>query len=198
MEDSESGYGIAPAGYLNERDLRILEEEISRLEGLLQSFLEFARPPKLERREVDLNRLVEQAVRLVTARASQREIRIECRLPTGPLILFPLDSGQFSQVVLNLLLNAPGRGPSGGEIRVVLHQEPLGPLCLVVRDTGCGLPPDLGGRIFAPFVTTKEIGLGLGLSICKRIVEAHGGSIDGENGPEGGAVFTVRVGGVQE
>jgi signal transduction histidine kinase len=64
---------------------------------------------------------------------------------------------------------------------------------LVVSDTGCGLPGGLGSRIFAPFVTTKETGLGLGLSICKRIVEAHGGTIRGDNRPEGGAVFTVEL-----
>ena len=64
---------------------------------------------------------------------------------------------------------------------------------LRVTDNGCGLPADLGDRIFTPFVTMKELGLGLGLSICKRIVEAHGGSIAAANRAEGGAVFTIRL-----
>jgi two-component system sensor histidine kinase HydH len=177
---------------LGGRDLRILEEEISRLEGLVQSFVQFARPPKVERREVDLRRLTDQAVRLVTARAAQRAIKVECRLPDEPLH-FPVDSGQLSQVLLNLLLNAVDAVPSGGLVRVELAREADGRLRLEVCDNGCGLPPELGSRIFAPFVTTKETGLGLGLSITKRIVEAHGGSIVAANRREGGAVFTVHL-----
>jgi signal transduction histidine kinase len=183
--------GEAPGG-LSERALRVLEEEISRMEGLVQSFLQFARPPKLERREADLKLLVGQAVRLVTVRAAQRDIRIESALPDGP-VLFPVDSGQFGQVLLNLLLNALDAVPSGGLIRVALLRDPGGPVRLEVSDSGCGLPNELGGRIFAPFVTTKETGLGLGLSICKRIVEAHGGTISAANRPEGGAVFTLTI-----
>jgi signal transduction histidine kinase len=64
---------------------------------------------------------------------------------------------------------------------------------LRVSDTGGGLPASLGQRIFEPFVSTKETGLGLGLSICKRIVEAHEGEIRATDRPEGGAVFTVRL-----
>ncbi len=144
----------------------------------------------MERREVNLNELVEQTVHLVSARAEQCGIRIEYRLPEPPL-LFPVDSGQFRQVLLNLLLNALDAVTSKGLVCITVKQEEEGSLRLEVSDTGRGLPPDLGGRIFAPFVTTKETGLGLGLSITKRIVEAHGGSISGANRPEGGAVFTV-------
>ncbi len=135
-----------PGRGLGGRDLRILEEEISRLEGLVQSFVQFARPPKVERREVDLRRLTEQAVRLVTARAAQRASRVECRLPDEPL-RFPVDSGQLSQVLLNLLLNAVDAVPSGGLVRVELAREADGRLRLEVSDNGCGLPPELGSRI---------------------------------------------------
>jgi signal transduction histidine kinase len=69
---------------------------------------------------------------------------------------------------------------------------PSGPrLTIQVADTGPGLPADLGPKIFEPFVSTKPTGIGLGLSICKRILEAHGGEIVAANRPEGGAVFTV-------
>ena len=185
-ETDDVGHGLGG------RDLQILEEEISRLEGLVQSFVQFARPPKVERRDVDLRRLVERSVRLVTARADQRAIRIECQLPAEPLH-FPVDSGQLSQVLLNLLLNALDAVPSGGLVRVELAREPDGRLRLEVSDNGPGLPAELGSRIFAPFVTTKETGLGLGLSISKRIVEAHGGAIMAANRPEGGAVFTLHL-----
>jgi two-component system sensor histidine kinase HydH len=83
--------------------------------------------------------------------------------------------------------------PGGGLINVVLEYEGDSWLTLRVADNGCGLPTSLGERIFEPFTTTKETGLGLGLSICKRIALAHGGTISGANRAEGGAVFTLRL-----
>jgi signal transduction histidine kinase len=191
LNPAEHGHGEPTSG-LSQRDLRILEEEIIRLEGLLQSFLQFARPPKLEPREVDLRGVVDQATRLVTPRAAQRDIRIEWKAPASP-ILVSVDSGQLTQVLLNLLLNAVDAVPSGGVVEMVAGWESDGRLRLEVSDNGTGLPAVLGPRIFVPFVTTKETGLGLGLSICKRIVEAHGGSIAAANRPEGGAVFTILL-----
>ncbi len=176
---------------LGGRDLRVLEEEIGRLEGLIQSFLHFARPPRLEKREVELRVLVEETVRLVEVRAVQCAARVECRLPEGP-VRAAVDPGQFRQVLLNLLLNAL-EAVAVGQAEVVLEIEASGWLRLEVSDSGCGLPPELGSRIFAPFVTNKETGLGLGLSICKRIAEVHAGTIEGVNRPGGGAVFTVRL-----
>jgi two-component system sensor kinase FixL len=63
-----------------------------------------------------------------------------------------------------------------------------------IRDTGAGLPPELVGKLFTPFATTKPHGLGIGLAIARSIVEAHDGRIDARNHPEGGAIFTVTLG----
>jgi signal transduction histidine kinase len=103
-----------------------------------------------------------------------------------------VDPGQFRQVVLNLVLNSLDALKTGGRIELSLQQDKNGDLTLRVADNGCGLPPELGQEIFDPFVTSKEAGLGLGLSICKRIVEAHGGRIMGTNRPDGGAEFVVQ------
>jgi signal transduction histidine kinase len=184
--------GAAPGPGLGGRDLAVLEEEITRLEHLVQAFLHFARPPEVEKRPLEVRALVEQTVALVAARAALRPCRIECVLPPEP-VLATVDPGQVRQVLLNLLLNAVEAVPPGGTIRVSVEAEPDRWLTLRVTDTGCGLPVALGSRIFAPFVSTKETGLGLGLSICKRIVEAHGGTIIAANRPGGGAVFTVRL-----
>ena len=180
---------------LGSRDLRVLEEEIARLEGLIQSFLHFARPPQLEKREVELRSLVEETVHLVEVRAEQCGARLQPQLPEEP-VRAAVDPGQFRQVLLNLVLNALDAVAATGKrgtVEVLLEVEASGWLRLAVSDSGCGLPAKLGSRIFAPFVTTKETGLGLGLSICKRIVEVHAGTIEGVNRPEGGAVFTVRL-----
>jgi signal transduction histidine kinase len=181
-----------PSPGLDGRDLAVLEQEISRLERSIQMFLDFARPPTLEKRTFEVPEILQQIAQLLEARAERQGVRIERRFPDEPLLL-QADVGQIRQVVLNLLLNALDAVPKGGTITLELRKEGGEWLALSVADSGGGLPTGLGAQIFEPFVSTKETGLGLGLSICKRIVEAHEGEIQAANRPEGGAVFTVRL-----
>ena len=136
--------------------------------------------------------MLTQIIQLLEARAERQGVRMERRFPDEAMLIHA-DVGQFRQVLLNLLLNALDAVPHGGTILLGLRHENGKWLTLSVADTGGGLPAGLGAQIFEPFVSTKETGLGLGLSICKRIVEAHGGTIDAANRPEGGAAFTVRL-----
>jgi two-component system sensor histidine kinase HydH len=181
---------------LHGRSLAVVEEEIERLEHLVQSFLDFARPAKMQTQPLDLGPLVEQTIRLVGPRAALKSVAIETRLGDEPAIL-EADPGYIRQLLLNLLLNALDASEEGGRIVVeVARPSPDagdGWAYVHVTDTGCGLPLDLGDRIFEPFVSTKETGLGLGLPICKQIVEAHGGTIEAAPRPGGGAVFTFRL-----
>jgi two-component system, NtrC family, sensor histidine kinase HydH len=177
---------------LGGRDLIVLEEEITRLERLIQSFLQFAKPPQLEKRTLDIRPLIDDAVRFVTARAASCATRIETSFP-AEAVQAAVDAAQFRQVLLNLLLNALDATGSGGAVWVDLRDEADGWLRLRVSDNGTGLPAALGNQIFSPFITTKETGLGLGLSISKRIIESHGGEISAANRPDGGAVFTIRL-----
>jgi signal transduction histidine kinase len=178
---------------LTGRDLAVLEEEITRLESLIRTFFDFARPPQPEKRGFEMKGVLEQVVKLVSGRAGQQGVRVECRLPDRPAPIHA-DPGQVRQVVLNLLLNALDALPGGGTVWVSLSASAdSGWLTVTVADNGPGLPADLGEQIFDPFVSTKETGLGLGLSICKRIVEAHGGTITAANRPAGGAEFRIRL-----
>jgi signal transduction histidine kinase len=183
---------------LSNRDLEVLHEEIEHLEQCVQPILDFARPLRLNKRRFDLEHLLEKTIHLISAQVSAHGVRLESRWARGPVML-DADIGQIRQVLLNLLLNALDATPEKGTITVEMaSQEPdnesdRGSLTLRIHDTGCGLPRDLAPRIFEPFVTTKKTGLGLGLSICKRIVEAHGGTIAAANRDEGGTVFTVRL-----
>jgi two-component system sensor histidine kinase HydH len=177
---------------LKGRDLWVLEEEITRLERSIQLFLDYARPPQPEKRAFEAQRVLAQIGALVSSRAEQQGVRIECRQPEAPLVI-EADMGQFRQVLLNLLLNALDAVAEEGTVRVELEGEPGGWLTLRVADSGDGLPAHLGAQIFEPFISTKETGIGLGLSICKRIVEAHGGTITAANQPGGGALFTVSL-----
>jgi signal transduction histidine kinase len=176
---------------LSSRDLAVLEEEITRLEQLVQSFLDFARPPKPDMRVLDICPLVEQTLALVAGRAAAAS-RVEFITRVRPATAI-IDPGQVRQVLLNLVLNALDASANGGTISVTLEREADGWLNIQVADRGCGLPAALAERIFEPFTTTKETGLGLGLSICRRIVTAHGGTLTGANRAGGGTVFTLRL-----
>jgi signal transduction histidine kinase len=179
------------------RPLAVLEEEIGRMNGLLQSFLDFARPAEVERRTLELGPILEQTLDLTTPHAAARSVAIEVEQPVEPVVL-EADAGHLRQLFLNLMLNALDVAPEGGRISIRVATDAgaggAAPgVVIEVGDEGPGLPPGLGDRIFEPFFTTKETGLGLGLSLCRRIVEAHGGSIVASDRPGGGALFTVRL-----
>ncbi|MBY0524679.1 MAG: histidine kinase [Gemmataceae bacterium] len=180
------------AACLEGQDLVILEEEIIRLERATQTFLDFARPPQLLKQSFDPRSLLTQTVALVSGRAGQQDVRIECDLPKAPSPL-TADQGQVRQVLLNLLINALDALPQGGVVRLRLTRDGQGNSTFRVEDDGPGLPAELGPRIFEPFISTKTTGLGLGLSICRRIAEAHGGELTAVDRPGGGAIFTFRL-----
>jgi two-component system sensor histidine kinase HydH len=191
----------APA--LDRDDLQVLDQEIARLENLLQSFLTFARPAKLERREIDLRTIVSQTVTLLAARAARRKIVVDYRPPTESVLL-SADEAQLRQVALNLLLNALDAIADAGKLWIEVGFRgvlPSGELdapavrmaYLSVADNGRGVSPEARERIFEPFFSTKETGLGLGLAICQRIVELHDGAISATNRLGGGTIFTVLL-----
>jgi two-component system sensor histidine kinase HydH len=185
--------GPEPAG-LPREDLGIIEHEVRRMEACIQTFLDFARPPASERRRTDLLPVVRRALTLVEGRARRQGVALAADLPPGPVELC-IDPEQIQQVLLNLLLNALDALPHGGEVRLeVRGPTPASQAVTVrVRDTGPGIAARIRARLFEPFLSGKETGLGLGLSICRRLIEAHGGTIRGDNAPEKGAVFEFTL-----
>ncbi|MBP3955531.1 histidine kinase [Gemmata sp. G18] len=173
------------------QDLRVLEGEILRLEQIIRTFLDFARPPRPEKKPVEPGELIRSCLAGIGARAELQGVDVRAVLsPALPML--DADPGQLGQVFYNLLFNALDVLPTGGTLRVTARENE-DVLVVQISDTGPGLPSGLEEQIFDPFISTKETGLGLGLSICRRIVEAHGGSIGAANGPAGGAVFVVRL-----
>lgn len=197
ISDSDDG------GTPRDRDLEVLNEEVVRLDDSIQTFLDFARPPTPSKNAFDVRSVVKRTVQLIASRAERQGICIETELPDEPLIV-EADREQMRQVLLNLLLNAFDALPHGGTVCIRLksdqtaeHSAKAGSaerrLTLEVADTGSGIPDELREQVFEPFVSTKETGTGLGLPICRRIVEEHGGDLSVANGSQGGAVFTVTL-----
>ncbi len=178
------------------RDFQVLEEEIVRLEQIVSGFLDFSRPPRLQLRPVDVKELAERVVDGVRARAELQAVSVLVEPTTGPTVA-SADPNQLRQVLFNLLYNALDAQPQGGLIRIRVNLDAVAEskpeLVVSVEDAGPGLPAELGERVFEPFVSTKETGLGLGLSICRRIAETHGGSLTAVSAINRGSVFTLRL-----
>ena len=179
-------------GGLTADDLRVIEGEVRRMERSLQTFLDFARPPEAARRPTDIAPVAAGVVGLVRGRAEKQGVAVRLRLPAGGLTV-PADGEQLRQVLVNLCLNALDAMPAGGTLSLAARAAPGGRAEVEVADTGPGIPPAFRGRLFEPFASTKETGLGLGLVICRRIVADHGGTIWAGDRPGGGASFLVTL-----
>ncbi|WP_216834157.1 sensor histidine kinase [Falsiroseomonas tokyonensis] len=147
-----------------------------------------------ERGIVDLNGLVQDGVGLALSGARQRGVTLSLEVSPRALPVLA-DPVQIRQVVVNLVRNAieamedsPRR-----DLRVEVRREDAGFCAVAIADTGGGLPEEVGRRLFEPFVTTKREGMGVGLSICRAIVEEHGGRLAWAPNPQGGAVFTFSL-----
>jgi signal transduction histidine kinase len=171
-------------------DLKVIGEEIHRINEIVDQFLRFARPspPLLERAEVVP--LFEDTLQLLRPQIEMQ--RISVQKDFYPLPPIPIDREQMKQVILNLLLNALQAMPQGGQLSLTGETSADGQwIKLFVQDSGIGIPPEDMSRLFDPFFSTKEGGIGLGLSIAHRIVDQHHGRIEVESAPEKGTLFVI-------
>lgn len=165
--------------------------EIAQINHIITDLLQTARPHPPEIRRSDLNTTVEHSVMLARQQALSKPIRIEFK-KNETLQEVEHDSDQIHQVLLNLLLNSIQAIEGTGTITVEVGEDES--LAMIsVTDTGRGIPAEHLPNIFRPFYTTKGNGTGLGLSLAKRIVEEHDGSIEVESSSARGTRFTVRL-----
>ena len=144
--------------------------------------------------EVDLNKVVRDVVRMASAQAAARDVKLDSNLAQQPLRVNG-DKVQLQQVILNLIVNgidAIAEMPNGVREIACRSWTTDGQALVSIRDSGPGIPFDRLDRLFEPFFTTKQDGMGMGLCIAHAIMEAHGGKISAESRPSG-AVFHVSL-----
>ncbi len=168
---------------------KVVNEEIARLTKITRDFLSFTRQESLKLEPVDLETEIRSSLTLLKGELSARGITVSLEVNGGPHTVM-LDRDRFRQVVINLLSNAKDALGKGGRVTITLSPGPEKTIHMTVTDTGPGIPRELADKIFDPFFSNKVRGSGLGLSIVKNIVEAHGGTITLE--PESpGATFRL-------
>jgi len=171
--------------------LTFAEEEIIRLNDLIESFLMFARPARPNFSKIDLNRLMYQVVTGFEIQYQSGLLEIRSSIPEEPFYA-DADFDLFSRGMTNIIMNACEANQGKGLIDISVECRKK-KWQLYVKDQGMGIPTDQLKKIFEPFFTTKAKGTGLGLAFADQVVKAHGGDIVAQNRPEGGALFCVTL-----
>ncbi|MBI2159056.1 MAG: hypothetical protein HYU25_01475 [Candidatus Rokubacteria bacterium] len=172
------------------RFVNLMQGEVRRLNAIVEQFIALARPLPLKPAPVDLRELLRELAALVEPEA--RQARVAVHLAVGALPPVNADRDHVKQVLLNLMLNAVQAMTSGGTLSLGAAAA-RDAVTITVADTGPGIAPDVLPRVFDPYFTTKPGGLGLGLPIARRIVEAHGGALTVESAPGRGSRFSVTL-----
>lgn len=175
------------------RRTQALRREVDRLRGILTDFLEYAGELRLDRKRADMNQVVGELVDFFLPEAEKHSVRLRADLAPGELAVI-VDVPHIKQAVLNLMLNAvqamasAGGTATGERVPAVMPRELIlktlrtkgdgNAVQLHVIDTGPGIPPETAAKIFTPYFTTKSGGTGLGLPTARRLVEAHGGTLE--------------------
>lgn len=166
--------------------------KIDRINDLVQDLLTYARPRPLRMLPADINHCVAESVRLARGQARDRPIRFDVHdLEGDPMVV--MDEHKIQEVLLNLLLNGMAAIEGEGVIRIQTRSGLENQVAIEIRDSGRGIDENNLPRIFDPFFTTRQLGTGLGLTISRQNVEAHGGGIDVRSRIGEGTVFIVHL-----
>ena len=190
IEDRLSEFGEKESDYLVTKVGRI-HSETARLEESVNNFLTFARPKPLERVWTNLNEAIDHIIDFLEPACASDGVRI-VRDYSRDLPQVYIDPDQFGQAIENLVRNAHQAISKGGTIEIYTgrHERHVE---IRISDDGPGIPADVREKMFEIFFTTKESGTGLGLTIVKQIVEAHGGTVTFDTIPGRGTTFTIRL-----
>jgi PAS domain S-box-containing protein len=182
-------------GKLDDQDAQLLQRatqtivsQVAAMKNMVMEFANYARAPATRLVQLDMHQLLNEVMGLYEANSSPITLQLGARRT-----LLNGDATRLRQVIHNLLQNAHDALQQTAHPQIILATENTadGALKLMVRDNGSGIPENLLGRLFEPYMTTKQKGTGLGLAIVKKIVEEHGGNISMERQPSGGTCVSV-------
>jgi signal transduction histidine kinase len=189
----------SPEGEKIGKYMRILDSEVSRLAGVVENFLSFARPGNSAMNHIRLDALLHQVIELIENQAQSRSISIGLKTGDAPIVIRGFED-RLKQLFLNLIINGMDAMPGGGALFIqagvarTAEKDGNSSLAVVyVQDTGEGIPPEKLHRLFEPFFSTRTQGTGLGLTIAERIAREHGGIIRVESVQGKGSKFTVEL-----
>jgi len=162
-------------------DVRVITEKLDQLEAIVSRVLNFAKAPTSLHSRWNVVEITEDTLVLIRLKLAQSKIRLTFEPPEAEDFVVDVNKGQLQQVLLNLLLNATQAMPEGGEIRItaerITRDDGRAGVCIAIRDTGPGIPPEMRDRIFDSFLSGRPDGTGLGLAIAKRILVSHHGDL---------------------
>ena len=172
-------------------NLAVLKTEVTRIGGVLESFRDYASAAMLALDTVSLPEVVDQTIRLIRPKAEKQGVQVVRENPAATIPTVFADAAKIEQVLLNLALNALDAMPDGGRlaIRLLDGQDTV---TVEVADSGSGVPENIRSQLFDPYFTTKSDGSGMGLALCDKIVQQHGGQINFTSTPEG-TVFRFNL-----
>ncbi len=192
---------FSPGDFRAQLISRIIKE-IDRSNKLLQRFFNFAKPSRPKPGFHFLQNIIDGVFLLMRARFNKYRIKFKAEYEDGLPEIY-IDESQFEQVIINLILNAFDAMPDGGNLEIKasfnpsekVFEEQIAPGYILVEvvDDGAGIPPEKIEKIFNPFYTTKSDGVGLGLSICSRLLEENHSRVEVKSEPEKGALFSVYL-----
>jgi signal transduction histidine kinase len=171
--------------------IEIQIKETERLNHVVEDFLRMARQQPLELRDCSLREELETIITLVAKDAQERGVALKLESFAGQTVVIG-DGEKLRQAFLNIVINALQATPTGGNVRIVLTKDNSG-FEISFRDSGSGITTENMQRIFEPFYTTKPDGTGLGLAVTRKIIEAHGGTLDIESKSGQGTTVSVRL-----
>jgi PAS domain S-box-containing protein len=167
--------------------LKIIDRCVDHSNKIINDLSDYSKEIRLDRKETSIDNLLTQALSMV-----QMPKKVNIVKTITDLSEINVDSDRLERVFINLLKNAVDAMPYGGSISIIIKEE-NNHLELSFTDTGMGIPDEVLPKLFSPLSTTKAQGMGFGLAICKRIIEAHGGTISFKTAKGTGTTFTVTL-----
>jgi signal transduction histidine kinase len=168
----------------------VIDNELHRLDRVIQILVDFTRPRDLHLEEIDLRRLLDDVILLATPEAEQHKVAITRDFTPDPLYV-RVDTDFMKQAFVNVVLNGVQAMPQGGALAITAHRDDHGSIITEIHDQGGGIPPEIQDRIFELYFSTKKGGSGIGLAQTYQVMQWHYGSVDFNSAAGQGTTFRL-------